>query len=79
MTVQPIALAILMATEPMPEPPACTRMVSPGLSLALSNSMCSTVPKAIGAQAASRSETPAGTGIVSRAGRLIRSRAKPSM
>src|SRR5674476_1441427 len=48
MTVQPIAFAILMATEPMPEPPACTRMVSPGLSLALSNSMCSVVPKAIG-------------------------------
>ena len=68
-----------MATEPMPEPPACTRMVSPGLSLALSNNMCSVVPKAIGAQAASRSDTPAGTGMTSRAGRLIRSRAKPSM
>src|ERR1035437_4546677 len=61
MTVQPIAFAILMATEPMPEPPACTRMVSPGLSLALSKSMCSVVPKAIGAQAASRSATRAGT------------------
>src|SRR5664279_2509858 len=59
MTVQPRAFAILMATEPMPEPPACTRIVSPGLSLALSNSMCSVVPKAIGAQAASRSESHA--------------------
>ena len=54
-------------------------MVSPGLSLALSNSMCSTVPKAMGAQAASRSETPSGTGTVSRAGMVTRSRAKPSM
>ena len=79
MTVQPMAFAILIATEPMPEPAACTRMVSPGLSLALSNSMCSVVPKAIGAQAASRSETPSGTGTTSRAGMLIRSRAKPSM
>src|SRR3569833_2927140 len=52
MTVQPMAFAILIATEPMPEPAACTRMVSPGLSLALSNSMCSVVPKAIGEQAA---------------------------
>ena len=33
MTVQPIAFAILIATVPMPEPPACTRMVSPGLEL----------------------------------------------
>ena len=78
-TVQPMAFAILIATEPMPEPAACTRMVSPGLSLALSNSMCSVVPKAIGAQAASRSDTPSGTGITRRAGRLINSRAKPSM
>ena len=54
MTVQPIAFAILMAAVPMPEPPACTRMVSPGSSLALSNSMCCTVENAIGAQAASR-------------------------
>jgi len=38
-----MAFAILMAALPMPEPPACTRMVSPGCSLALSNSMCSTV------------------------------------
>src|SRR6266852_4115322 len=53
-TVQPIAFAILIAAVPMPEPPACTRMVSPGWSLALSNSMCSTVANAIGAQAASR-------------------------
>src|SRR5215470_1260591 len=77
-TVQPIALAIIIATVPMPEPPACTRMVSPGSSLALSNSMCSTVENAIGAQAASRSETPAGTGMTSRASMLMRSRAKPS-
>ena len=54
-------------------------MVSPGLKFVLSNSMCSVVPKAIGAQAASRSETMAGTEITSRAGRLINSRAKPSM
>jgi hypothetical protein len=54
MTVQPIALAILIAVVPMPEPPAWTRMVSPGSSLALSNSMCCTVPNATGAQAASR-------------------------
>ena len=53
-TVQPIAFAILMATVPMPEPPACTSTVSPGSSLALSNSMCCTVANAIGAQAASR-------------------------
>ena len=52
----------------MPEPPACTRMLSPPCSLALSNSMCSTVEKAIGAQAASRKATPGGTGTVSRAG-----------
>ena len=50
----------------------CNRL-TPGLSLALSNSMCSVVPKAMGAQDASRSDTPAGTGIVSRAGRLIAS------
>ena len=59
MTVQPSAFAIWIAAVPMPEPPAWTRMVSPGCSLALSNSMCSTVEKAIGAQAASRSATPA--------------------
>ena len=62
----------------MPEPPAWTSTVSPDTSLALSNSMCSTVEKAIGAQAASRNDTPAGTGITRRAGRLRRSRAKPS-
>ena len=49
MTVQPIAFAILIATVPMPEPPACTSTVSPASSLALSNSMCCTVEKAIGA------------------------------
>ena len=32
--------------------------------------MCSTVPKAIGAQAASRSETPAGTGITKSCGQV---------
>ena len=74
----PIAFAILIAVVPMPEPPACTRMVSPGSSLALSNSMCCTVPKATGAQAASRKLTPGGIGTTSRAGMLIRSRAKPS-
>src|SRR6185437_11336363 len=79
MTVQPMAFAILIATDPMPEPAACTRIVSPGFSLALSNSMCSVVPKAIGAQAASRSETTSGTGTTRRAGMLIRSRAKPSI
>ncbi len=79
MTVQPIAFAILIAAVPMPEPPACTRMVSPGSSLALSNSMCSTVENAIGAQAASIMLTPFGTGMTSRAGMLSRSRAKPSM
>ena len=63
MTVQPIAFAILIATVPMPEPPACTSTVSPGSSWALSNSMCCTVENAIGAQAASRNATPAGTGI----------------
>src|SRR5262249_36813139 len=73
MTVQPIAFAILIAVEPMPEPPACTRMVSPGSSLALSNSMCSTV-----AQAASRIGTPAGTGMTRRASMLMSSRANPS-
>ena len=78
MTVQPIALAIMIATVPMPEPPACTSTVSPGCSLALSNSMCCTVENAIGAQAASRALTPSGTGITSRSGRLISSRAKPS-
>ena len=67
-TVQPIAFAIWIAAVPMPEPPACTRIVSPGSSLALSNSMCCTVENAIGAQAASRNDTPAGTEIVSRAG-----------
>jgi hypothetical protein len=79
MTVQPIFLAIMMATVPMPEPPAWTRMVSPGCSLALSNSMCCTVEKAIGAQAASRKLMPSGTGITRRAGMFISSREKPSM
>src|SRR5499426_579256 len=51
-----------------PEPPACTSTLSPGSSLALSNSMCCTVANAIGAQAASRRVTPPGTGITSRAG-----------
>ena len=78
MTVAPICLAILIALVPMPEPPACTRMVSPRSSLALSNSMCCTVPNAIGAQAASRKLTASGTGITSRAGMLTRSRANPS-
>jgi len=73
-----MAFAILIATEPMPEPPACTSTLSPGCSPALSNSMCCTVAKAIGAQAASRSATPLGTGITRRAGMLTRSRAKPS-
>ena len=77
-TVAPICFAILIALVPIPEPPACTRIVSPGSSLALSNSMCCTVPNAIGAQAASRWLTPAGTGITSRAGMLTRSRANPS-
>ena len=77
-TVQPIAFAILIATVPMPEPPACTSTVSPGSSLALSNSMCCTVENAIGAQAASRMAMPGGTGMTSRAGMLISSRAKPS-
>src|SRR5664280_1551636 len=59
---------------------SCIRlMVSLGLSLALSKSMCSVVPKAIGAQAASRSATPAGTGITRRADRLRHHRAKPSI
>ncbi len=62
----------------MPEPPACTSTVSPASSLALSNSMCCTVANAIGAQAASRQATPAGTGMTRRAGMLSRSRAKPS-
>ena len=57
---------------------ACTRMLSPGCSLALSNSMCSTVEKATGAQAASRIDTPFGTGMTSRSGMLTISRAKPS-
>src|SRR3954470_23739940 len=78
MTVQPIALAIMMATVPMPDPPACTSTVSPGSSFALSNSMCCTVENAIGAQAASRAAIPAGTGITSRDGMLTSSRAKPS-
>src|SRR5438874_5694568 len=79
MTVDPIAFAILIAAVPMPEPPAWTSTVSPGASFALSNSMCCTVENAIGVQAASRKETPAGTGIARRAGKLRRSRAKPSI
>ena len=77
-TVQPIAFAILIATVPMPEPPAWTRIVSPASSLALSNSMCSTVENAIGAQAASRIATPGGTLMTSRSGMLTSSCAKPS-
>jgi hypothetical protein len=52
MTVQPMRRASWMAAEPMPEPPAWMRIVSPGSSLALSNSICSTVPKVTGATAA---------------------------
>src|SRR5262245_1302563 len=78
MTVAPIAFAIRIAAVPMPEPPACTSTVSPGSNRALSNSMCCTVENAMGAQAASRCGTPGGTGMVSRAGRFRRSRAKPS-
>src|SRR5690606_6470281 len=74
-----MALAILMAAVPMPEPPACTSTLSPGSSRALSNSMCCTVPKAIGAQAASSKETPSGTLTTSRCGMLTKSQAKPSM
>ena len=33
MTVQPVFLASWMAAEPIPDPPACTSMVSPGSSL----------------------------------------------
>ena len=40
MMVQPMAFAIMIATVPIPEPPACTSTVSPGSNLALSNSMC---------------------------------------
>ena len=78
MTVQPMRLASWIAAEPMPEPPAWTRIVSPGSSLALSNSMCSTVPKVTGATAAPIASTPGGAGTSSRAGRLIFSCAKPS-
>src|SRR5262245_42916539 len=77
-TVAPAARAIWIAAVPMPEPPACTSTLSPASSLALSNNMCCTVANAIGAQAASRKATPGGTGMVSRAGMLTRSRAKPS-
>jgi hypothetical protein len=38
------------------------RMVSPGCNCALSNSMCSTVPKVIGATAAPVASTPGGAG-----------------
>ena len=77
-TVQPIAFAIFTATVPMPEPAAWTRMVSPGSSFALSNSMCSTVEKVMAAQAASFTATPSGTGTSSRASWFISSCAKPS-
>jgi hypothetical protein len=66
MTVQPIFLASWIAAVPMPEPPAWIRMVSPGSSLALSNSMCSTVPKVTGATAAPMALTPGGAGTRSR-------------
>ena len=45
-----MALAIRMAAVPMPLAPAWTRIVSPGCSLALSKSICSTVPKVTGAR-----------------------------
>ena len=57
----------------MPEPPACTSTVSPVSSLALSNSMCCTVEKAIGAHAASRALMPFGAGMTSRSGMFINS------
>ena len=69
-TVAPTALASWIAAVPMPLPPAWTRMVWPAVSLALSNSMCSGVPKVTGAQAAASSDTP-GAGIAKRALRLI--------
>ncbi len=77
MTVQPMAFAIRTAAVPMPEPAAWTRMVSPGSSPALSNSMCCTVAKVMPVQAASSTATPSGTGTSSRAGRFSRSCAKP--
>jgi len=62
----------------MPEPAACTSTVSPGRSRALSNSMCSTVPKVTTAQAASSKGTSGGTLTSVRAGTFTASQAKPS-
>ena len=70
MTVQPIFLASWIAAEPMPEPPAWTRIVSPGSSLALSNSMCSTVPKVTGAHGGG-DVADAGRGRNEQAGRQV--------
>ena len=67
MTMAPTALASWMAAVPMPLPPAWIRIVWPASSLALSNSMCSTVPKVIGVQAAAWMETLSGAGTTWRA------------
>src|SRR3546814_4511883 len=73
-----MSFAMRIAVEPTPLPAACTRMVSPGSSLALSNSMCCTVPKVTEAQAACGQETPSGTGTRRCAGRFTTSAASPS-
>ena len=79
MTVQPIFLASWIAAEPMPEPPAWTRIVSPGSQLGIVEQHV--LDRAEGDRRDGRADvasTPGGAGTSRRAGRLIFSCAKPS-
>jgi hypothetical protein len=60
MTVAPCSLAIWIAAEPTPDPPAWTRTVSPGRTAARSTSICHAVRYTRGTAAASAHDRPAG-------------------
>ena len=61
-TLAPAAFAIWIAVTPMPLFPPCTRKTSPACSRPRSNTLIHTVKKVSGRDAASMSESPAGTG-----------------
>ena len=67
-TVAPSARATWIAWLPIPLAPPCTRMISPGLSRAVSTRLDHTVQAASGRPAASAMLTPSGIGITWAAG-----------
>ena len=63
MTSAPWSFAIWIEAEPTPEPPACTRTLSPGLTPQRATSMCPAVTKTSGTQAATTKERFSGFGM----------------